>query len=229
LFFSTEASFLFLKAPKTAGTAIEVWLSQIYFNVPLLDDGEHPEISPRIDKRGVMTRTSLSQAGKFEIRPHTTFDGAITLLGEQTITSSTIATCVRNPFDQIFSFFWWNTKVHNGALHTKLMSAGRKEISAHFTRFTKRLNASWLRQKRFVMSKNADYSAHHVIRYENLEADISKLGSQVLGLDSSPALPRIKTGLRPSNSPYQDFYDAKSRKKIELTMAWELEHLGYSF
>lgn len=227
--FSTEVSLLYLKAPKTAGSSIELWLARQLFGALLVETGEHPEMEPRIDRHGVVTRIGLSQKTKFEIHPHTTLDGALKVLGEDTVNSSKIVTCVRNPFDQVFSFFWWKTKVVDRALHARLLKAGRTEIYLHFNRFVKKLTGGWLRQKNFLTTETGSHVAHHVLRFENLDTEFDSFAREVLGLNSFPALPRLKTGLRPTGLSYGDFYSSRSKTKIETIMAWELQNLGYRF
>lgn len=229
MIFSTEASLLFLKAPKTAGSSIELWLAREFFGVSTIEGDEHPEISPRVSEKGIMTRISLSRATKFEIRPHISLSSAITLLGQETVDSARLLTCVRNPFDQIFSFFWWRTSVADPKLHARLTRAGQRDIAFHFNRFVKNFDGSWLRQKNFLSCDTPRRSIDHVFRFENLDVDFHSFARDVLGVQSPRPLPRLKMGVKPPGLSYQDFYSTRSRGKIERVMAWEFEHLGYWF
>lgn len=229
MIYCSEVSLLFLKTPKTASSSIELWLAEQYFGIPVMTEGQHPDIPPRINSNGVMTKISMNRITKSEIKPHLSLDGAVRLLGDETMEKTHIATSVRNPFDQVLSFFFWNVSQNNPVLYRTLASAGKGTLSKHFNRFVRKLKGSFLSQRRYLISDSGRYKTEHIFRYESLETDFRAFAESFLGNQSFHSLPRLKTGLRPQAVEYRDLYDSRSRRKIDSLMAWELENLGYDY
>lgn len=86
-----------------------------------------------------------------------------------------------------------------------------------------------------LLMSNLDYYAidgdvvvDHIMRYENLEAEIADLGVQ-LGLGGTLVLPSSNSGWRKDRRPYQEVLGPPERDVIAERCSREIDLLGYTY
>lgn len=77
-------------------------------------------------------------------------------------------------------------------------------------------------------SMGGKVAVDHILRYENLQADLNETLSK-LGVEEPPTLPHAKKGFRPDKKPYQEVHTAKTREYVARVCQPEIEYFGYTF
>ena len=224
-----EANLIFLKSPKTASSTIELWLARGLFSGVNAEDDDGENLEPTLSSEGIITRLSDTPATRFEVRPHITMDGAKILLGEENFSTLNKVTSIRNPFDQVFSHFWWKIARTAPKLHHDLSNASRRDVARYFQSYVANLDANWLRIRNYATTSDGRHEVNRVIRYESLRADLLAFAREDLGVEMSATIPRLKAHLRPKKFDYQPFYNRVARDKVARLMEWELERFSYKF
>ena len=222
-----DKKIIVIKSPETASSSLELWFSERLFGTRFV--GDNPELQPFVDGRGIATRSGHTPRLRFEIPPHTTLRGARDLLGKETFHSFRKVTSVRNPFDQVVSFFWWRLARRNPSARAKLADASEKVRKKFFSKMLDEPLPDWLRLRHYVSLDGAGVDVDNVLRYETLADDLAKLSSELFGTSVGVELPRAKSNSRPSATSYRVYYSNSDRRKVEAQFAWELETFRYSF
>jgi hypothetical protein len=225
---SHEHKFIFLRTKKTAGTSIELALSDLCgpddIITPLTREDEARRTgrrgaqnwrlhswwqSPRLLKRAWF-KFSAKDYGFYnhmkasEIRAH--IDPAVWR-------SYFKFAFERNPWDRQVSLYYHRYREESD--RPGFDAFIHKDKKAHINNFG-------------VYSINGDLAVDFLGRFETLEEDLRSALSQV-GLSTADALPDAKTRFRPGSAGYRDLYDEDTRNIVADWYASEIKLLGYEF
>jgi hypothetical protein len=226
---SHKYKFIFIKTAKTAGTSIEVFLSQlcgprdvvtpiappVAGHQPRNYEGfinPIPEILERPGKLFSALRHSVTSNVKFynhmparEVRNRVPAD----------IWNSYFKFCVeRNPWDKVLSHYHMHAAREGGSLSfDEYLARGRFPVN--YFRYTDRSGTKII--------------VDRIIRYENLLPGLGEVFSQ-LGIRFDGKLGvAAKSEYRTDRRPYQEIFNEKQRQVVEDAFAKEIELHGYSF
>jgi len=223
---SHEHKFIFLKTKKTAGTSIELALSQLCGPDDIITPLSAEDEALRAHGRGAqnwrlhgwwkspraLTRLKFNakdfgyynHAKATEIREH---------LDEKIWRTYFKFAFERNPWDRQVSLYYHRYR-------------GEKEPPpfANFIHTDKRA----LMNNFDIYTIDGNVSVDFVGRFENLGEDLKRALEQV-GLNLDVELPRAKTTSRHDNAPYREYYDDDTRDIVGRWYAREIELLGYQF
>ncbi len=221
--------FIFLKTTKTAGTSIEIALSEFCGPQDIITP-----ISPEDEK----TRSTLGYIGPQNcILPFAAYSFSDMLyflikgkrrryfnhisaklvrrfIGAEIWRSYFKFCFARNPWDRAVSQFYWRRA--EGAPHT-------------FSEFVDSRNMKSLRKKGYgLYTINNEVAVDRVCLYENMTEELAYL-SERLHLPGKLTLPRTKSSSRRDKQHYQTLFEQVDRDKVADLFAEEISLLGYEF
>ncbi len=226
---SHEHKFIFLKTKKTAGTSVELALSELCGPGDIISPLTTIDEARRATSRGAQNwrlhgwwgspRPLLKRrwikftAEDYGFYNHMPAAEARALIDDRQWRSYFKFAFDRNPWDRQVSFY-----------HHRFR--GEKTPPPF---------ASFLREDQHARVNNYDiYSIDGLVavdfvgRYESLEDDL-KLALERVGLSLPAALPRAKSTFRRDSTPYRDYYDEETRDLVARWYAREIEFLDYAF
>lgn len=225
---SHEHKFIFLKTHKTAGTSIEMALSQFCGEGDVLtpftpeDEAARPALGYRSAQnyrfpfRDYDTRMWARLArgrGRAGFQEHVGAAEVRTHVGEPIWSSYFKFAVERNPWDRIISWYFW-------LMHE------RPEPWPSIS--------EWLRTARIYVPGFDTYAiggrvaVDAVLRYEDLPAELDRT-VQHLGLGDSITLPRAKSHVRLDRRPYAEVLSEEDRGLVAVAYAREIAVMGYKF
>ncbi|MGH6803698.1 MAG: sulfotransferase family 2 domain-containing protein [Methyloceanibacter sp.] len=227
---SHEHKFIFLKTKKTAGTSIELALSQLCgpddIIAPITEGDEALRAvgsGPRNwrvhgwwqSPRPLFERRWLKfSAQDYGFYNHMPANEARALLADDKIWRSYFKFAFdRNPWDRQVS-----------AYHFRYRDRARPPSFADFLDHDRRARLNNYE----IYSLDGEVCVDFLGRFESLAADLRKALKEV-GLDFDQELPRAKANLRHSRKHYRDYYDEESRDIVGTWYAPEIALLGYEF
>ena len=196
--------FIYLKTKKTASTSIELFLK------PWCDNG----------------------IAVTETHAHVHAKNIKKLIGEEVWQAYTKICPIRNPWDQLVSYYHWKKRKRSPLSRLRRITSGKGFYHPaekmdfltfiHHEKSIQRLNLN----SRIIKSEDKD--DYFFIRYENLEEDLRSLCQHLeLNYDERP-LGNNKSQYRKERG-YQHFYNEETRKLVEDAYQWEIEKFGYRF
>ncbi len=219
-----QYKYIFIKTRKTAGTSIEIALSQYC--------GEN-DIITKISDEDELIRQKFGFTGpqNYDIpfrynnkqdwcdlivegkqKEYINHSGAQFIkdhIGKE-IWDSYFKFCFeRNPFDKAISRYYWSTREPRPAISDYLATAPIFFLS------------NW-----DTYTVNDDIAVDFVGRYENLNEDLDFI-RQKIGLEGELRLPRAKGAYRKNRDHYSRVLDQKSRSRIEVVCAKENAYFDY--
>lgn len=222
--------FIFLKTKKTAGTSIELALSQLCGPDDIIAPLTEIDEKLRAGKRGAQNwRTHdwwrsprpLWKRHWFKRSPqdygfynHMPAEEARTLLNDDKVWKSYFKFAFdRNPWDRQVSLYHhrYRREAAPPPFET-FMQTGR---SARLNNYD-------------IYSIGGEVAVDFVGRFENLKNDLRRALGE-LGLSLETELPRAKATFRRSKAPYRDYYDDRTRAMVADWYAREIALLGYEF
>jgi len=225
--------YLFLKSVKTAGTSIEAALSQSCAG----DDVVTPlgDFSHNRDETGGIVHRAMNADGlpwwdRETIGQHV---DAVTMkrhLPAEVWRDYCKFSIARNPWDRVVSLFAWKTRndptmkpqkrlVHKLGMPFDELSELRKNFATFVSRGFE------TNDKFYIL--DGDLCADIMVRYEHLEEDLQALASR-LGLPPL-TVPRLKTGIRPGQYHYSQYYDQATRDLVGDRHAHDIRLFNYRF
>ncbi len=227
---SHEHKFIFLKTKKTAGTSIELALSQLCGPddvIPPITDSDEALRAEGSEPRNwrmhgwwqsprpLFKRTWLKVGPQdYGFYNHMPAAEARALLNDDKIWRSYFKFAFdRNPWDRQVSAYHFRYR--------------RKTNPPPFSDYMHRRRRAWINNYE-IYSIDGDVCADFVGKFENLTADLRKALKQV-GLDFDQKLPRAKGNFRRSQKHYRDYYDDETRAIVGDWYAPEIRLLGYEF
>lgn len=225
--------YLFLKSVKTAGTSIEAALSQHCSG----DDVVTPlgDFSHNRDETGGMVHRAMNAEtlpwwDRETIGQHVDAETMRRHLPPEMWRSYCKFSIARNPWDRVVSLFAWKTrndpsmKPKKGLLHKLGVPFDELgELRRNFAAFVSR---GFETNDRFYVL-DGQPCTDFMIRYEHMNDDLAALAGK-LGL---PPLnvPRLKTGIRPGQYHYSQYYDEATQALVGERHAQDLKLFGYRF
>jgi hypothetical protein len=227
---SHEHRFIFLKTKKTAGTSIELALSQLCgpddIIAPITESDEALRAAgsgPRNWRRHGWWQSPrpLFKRRWLKVGPqdygfynHMPAAEARALLNDHNIWRSYFKFAFdRNPWDRQVS--WYHHRYR------------RKSSPPPFSAFIHRDRRARINNYE-IYSVEGDIAVDFLGRYESLGQDFRHALAQ-LGLSFDAELPRAKSAFRRSAMPYREYYDTDTRAIVGDWYAREIKLLGYAF
>jgi hypothetical protein len=225
---SHSHEFVFLKTKKTASTSVEEYFENLLIGEP--DGGFSENSAERIMRDAYVSSRGSGKVGAKDFLPgHASSGKILRSIGDERFHSYTKVSCVRNPWDQVVSFFWWRMSL-NPYLHRIVENLPMGLVRLVFTfwfyrarekietlSFTKRLSSGEVLPK------------IEIIRYENLQEDLARV-TRELGLSLQEfSIPTRKSTQRGRLEPYQEYYLRPVREAIRESRSDDLANFGYSW
>jgi len=225
---SHKFKFIFVKTRKTAGTSIEVFLSQLCDDHDIVTPiGPHvephrprnyqrrfnpfPELVTRSGYGWRQTLKDWQQRNKFW--SHTPARLIRARLPTKTWHGYFKFCVERNPWDKAISHYFWK----------KDLLGGQLSLEEYFARGEFCPNAFW------YTDRKGNVIVDRVLRYERLLEDLAEVFEQ-LGVPFEGQLGvRAKSEYRTDRRPYQEVFSAEQRRTIEQACAQEIAIHGYEF
>jgi len=231
LILSHRHKFIFLKTHKTAGTSVEIALSQFCgprdIIAPITSNDEATR--KRLGYRGRQNfRAPINDYSKADFTKLFTGRGAkrrfynhmtaaeVKALVDDEVWNTYYKFCFeRTPWDKVVSHYYW-------AIKNKPNPLTLKEFIHS--------DALWRSKSRGhgIYSLNGQVVADQVCCFELLGDELAGVLSK-LGIGETPDLPRAKSGHRQDKRHYRELLDDEDRKRIADVFAEEIDMLGYTF
>jgi Sulfotransferase family len=222
--------FIFLKTKKTAGTSIELALSELCGPDDVISPLADVDEAQREGKRGAQNwrlhgwwgsprplrerRWFKFTAEDYGFYNHMPAAEAKTLLDDEKVWRSYFKFAFdRNPWDRQVS--WYHHRYRrsdNPPSFAKFMKSDRRARIDNYD----------------IYSIGGELAVDFVGHFESLEQDLKHALDQV-GLKLEKPLPRAKATFRRSSAPYRDYYDGDTRAIVGDWYAREIELLDYAF
>jgi hypothetical protein len=220
--------FIFLKTKKTAGTSIELALSELCGPEDVISPLTAIDEAKRVGKRGAQNwkrhgwwdsprplfkrRWFKFTAADYGFYNHMPAAEARALIDDKMWRSYFKFAFERNPWDRQVSFYHHRYR-------------GETEPPP-FSRFMHQDRAARLNNYD-IYAIDGTVAVDFVGRYESLEEDL-RLALARVGI-AAPELPRAKGTFRQTKVPYQQYYDDETREMVREWYAREIELLDYAF
>jgi hypothetical protein len=221
--------FIFLKTKKTAGTSIELAMSELCGPDDVITPLTEIDEALRAEGRGAQNwrlhgwwssprplfkrRWLKFTAEDYGFYNHMPAAEARARIDDKVWRNYFKFAFDRNPWDRQVSFY-----------HHRY---GREEKPPSFASFMHRDSRARINNYD-VYAVDGDVAVDFVGRFESLEEDL-KLVLGRLGLSLPAALPRAKSTFRRGNAPYRDYYDDDTREIVARWYAREIKFLDYVF
>lgn len=225
---SHKHRFIFIKTKKTAGSSVEEYFEGILMGVP---EGGFSEVTlERVTEDSyVSSRTIYQGEAKGFLPSHASSGQILSALGPERFESYIKVSCVRNPWDQIVSFFWWKMSLYPYAHRIIIrlpMALIRKIFAYWFIKSRKKIDAlSFTAQ----LEIDGVLPKMNIIRYETMSEDIKKICEDLGIANLSLEIPNRKTTQRKQSTPYQAYYSRHLRDSVAKSRELDLVNFGYSW
>lgn len=224
--------FIFHKTRKTAGTSIEIALSEFCGPSDIISPNDPADekmrselgfvgpqnrwVSPfRLGFKGLLALLGRREWA-FHYN-HCTADLIKRRVGNKKYSEYTKFCVVRNPWDRAVSIYWWNRNREDGHAIDESIS-----FSQYITSEERKIVTD-----QDVYMIDGEIVVDEIIRFEDLKSGLKQVTDKI-GL-SELTLPRAKTYTRKNKEHYSKMYDDETRDFIASKCAFEIEHFGYEF
>ncbi|HWO40244.1 MAG TPA: sulfotransferase family 2 domain-containing protein [Candidatus Eisenbacteria bacterium] len=235
---SHRKHFIYTKTVKTAGTSVEV-----YFERFCLPEGYQQLQHARdeyVGPEGVVGYRGSNVAGH-KWRNHMPAREIRQAVGDQVWRSYFKFCVIRNPFDKLVSAFYFledrqrnsQTKTLTWKDQLKRLYKNPDPIACITGTDPVERFRSWIRAGGSIIDRNkytidGQICVDYFIRFEDLAAGVKHVCSE-LDIPFEPRkIPRLKTGIRRTEIPLRDYYDAATIAIVKRIYKFELETFGYS-
>lgn len=225
---SHKYKFIFIKTTKTAGTSIEIALSEFLGPDDVITPISHEDEAARqaLGFRGPQNtlvplsrytltdwKRLLRSRKRLHYFNHMPAERVRRYIGEKVWDDYFVFCFERNPYDKAISRYFWRTKTQpeRPSLEDYLRSTPSKLISDGH-----------------LYTVDGKVAVDFVGRYERLAEDL-ETARQRIGLPRKLELPHAKGAYRKDRRHYSEFLTATERALIEETCALEFETFGYTF
>lgn len=200
--------FLFIKTIKTAGSSVEVALSQLCDENDVVTPLNPPEAGHR--------PRNFERLGFYN---HVPARQILTRIGQRVWDGLLKITIERNPWDKMVSWYAWQKHL-----------SGLDEPFCEFIDLCAR-TSKWpyvFPAASELYTLDGAIGVDRIIRFESLTAQFDELLKDV-GAAVGVPLARAKSGYRDHGKSYRDHYDTRGRKQVSERYAFEIDLLGYTF
>lgn len=227
---SHRHKYIFLKTRKTAGTSVELALSEFCGDrdivTPLIDSDEFTR-SKRAGKsaqnylighdleRTVYTSGLERPVKKIDYYNHLRGIRVRNRIGRDVWNSYFKFSVARNPWDCMVSAYYWRK-------HNMKDSSSFEEMLRSEHQITKNRN-----HQIYLDNKNR-LIVDQVLDYANLTSELSRISTKI-GTTEPLDLPKAKSNVRPIGSRYQDYYTKETMDIVAELFAPEIELMNYRF
>lgn len=223
---SHEYKFIFIKTAKTAGTSIEVFLSQFCGKLDILTP-IYPQVEGHIPRNYlgffnpfpefIYGRGSAKTINQLLTRRKywNHIDAqSVKCRTSPSIWNSYFKFCVeRNPWDKTMSHYYMvNDRLGGDMSFDDYLKKGK--LCVNYPRY---------------MGQDGNILVDKIIKYENLSDGLSNVFSSLSIPFSGDLGVRAKSEHRKNNKPYQDFYSHKQKVLVEKAFEKEIEISDYTF
>ncbi len=224
---SHRHKFIFIKTKKTAGTSLEIALSQIC--------GEEDIITPIVpETRGELEAMGFKGPQNCRLSPlqYTAKDWRKRLKGKRPAFRDHLSaayikkvfgegvwnryfkfTIERNPYDKAISRYYWSTRD----------MVPRPTMEEHLDTRSLGAISNWS-----LYSIDDEIAVDYVMRFESLAESRSHVEER-LGLTTPLRMPKAKSGFRKNHQHYSRVISPQARRRIEAVCAKELAAFGYKW
>jgi Sulfotransferase family len=227
---SHKHRFIFIKTRKTAGTSIELALSQLCGPEDIITPLTANDEALRADGRGAQNwrlhgwwksprpfrkrRFLKFSAEDYGFYNHIPAERAKALLNDDKIWSSYFKFAFdRNPWDRQVS--WYHHRYRRKATPPPFDTFIHSDRRARINNYE-------------IYTIGEQVAVDFIGRYETLEQDLRHALSHV-GVTFEAELPRAKSAFRSHAKPYREYYDEDTRAIVGDWYKREIELLGYTF
>lgn len=215
---SHNYKFVFIKTIKTAGTSTEIFLEP--YCIRSLGESHARKVT--ITDDGIVgTRMSQFAAQRDEYYNHMLPSKIREKIGSDIFDSYTKIANIRNPFDILVSHY------HFEPLY--VMFAGNKKYSFEEYLFqtdvVEKLSQNY-RELHFIEDK---FIIDEVLRYENLQSDLTKLIGKLNLPNPTRRLSHYKKSMKRKDKGYKEFYNSETRNLVENHFKFYLDLFNYTF
>lgn len=209
--------FIYLKTRKTAGTSVEIYFEPFCVD-PKSRGGDEHNRAAEVSDWGIVG--SRGQHGDWY--NHMSADEIRELIGEETWRQYFKFCVVRNPFDKVVSYFWFDVAAPiREALSRSDFSNIRKAFQA------------WTALQRFPVDQfiytiNGEVAVDRFLRFERLEHDMEEVCGRLSVPWQPDRLGRFKSEFRLRNEHFLEYYEPVTAARVREAFAWELDYFGYS-
>lgn len=192
-------------------------------------EGFSEESPERMTPNGYVSGRGMAPGAQPFMAHHITSRKIWGLLGEERFSSYLKATSVRNPWDQIVSYFWW--RLRNFPRWTSIaVKAPMSLVKVWFAiwYFTSQPRLKGISFTRRLMV-NRQLPPMHIIRYESIESDLGVLLEKLGFSGRQTYLPKRKSHIRLRSEPYQSYYFDFVRKAVAKHRVGDLRNFGYKW
>jgi hypothetical protein len=227
---SHKYKFIFLKTNKTAGTSIEIALSEFCDKDDIITPISTTDeiVRSNLGYQGSQnyhapllaynlkdwTNLLIKQEKKNRFYNHISAKMARKYLRKKMWNDYFKFCFERNPWDRVISLYYWQHKT---------------EPRPGISEFLNSKVPLELRKKGLELyTINGKVVVDKIYRYENLEEELKAITVQ-LNLPKVPVLPKTKSTHRLDKRHYRDILNDEDRKKIEKMFSEEIRLLGYEF
>ncbi len=184
---SHSKKFIFLRTIKTASSSIEIFLSQFCEKDDILtelfkDEEKFKKKNNLIGKRNSNIKLlsfklkniiSLNFYKSKKLWVHDSLEKVLKSTIKKKIRNYFIFTFVRNPYDWIVSYFFWDINLNKNYKKISISNMSKKNLIILFNKFLK--NEAY-----FFFNTNKEIISHypkniHVLKYENLSFELKKI------------------------------------------------------
>lgn len=227
---SHEHRLIFLKTRKTAGTSVEIALSDIAGPQDIITaiDPADEQIrqgrggrGPQNDRLPLRAYGAKSAAKRLlghggRAYNHMSASEVRRLVGSEVWDRYLKFSIERNPWDAIVSQYHWRNR------------SVPRERWPSLTEYLNTRHARLLAHNVDIYSLRGATAVDRLCRYESLEEDLEEL-RLAAGLPDALELPRAKGATRTDRRPYREFYSDADRDRVARMFARTIAATGYRF
>jgi len=227
---SHEHRLIFLKTRKTAGTSVEIALSDIAgpHDVITALDADDEELKHLRGGRGAqndrlpLRAYGLTKAAKRMLGRgnraynHMPASEVRRMVGSKVWDAYLKFAIERNPWDAVISQYHWRNR-----------SIPREQWPS-LTEYLSTRHVRLLAHNVDIYSLRGVTAVDHLCRYESLEEDL-ELVRRAAGLTDTLELPRAKAASRTDRRPYREFYSEADRQTVDRMFSRTIAATGYRF
>jgi len=215
---SHKYKLIFLKTTKTAGTSVEVALSEFLGDDDVITPLHQTDEELRIEKgfKGAQNYVLKNKGGNARLSNHTAAVTAKKILGEDIFDSYYKVAVARNPWERIVSAYFFQK------------AANESFVSFEEYLYSDRRLDGLIKHGWGIYTIDDKIVVDEVILYQNLNVSYRNL-LQKLGISSENGLPFTKVAGKKATAHYSEMYDDKSIERVKNYFAKEIEAFGFQY